>query len=224
MFAVGLAGQPRRVADPAAMFATGNLVSTIGAYVIGVGMLIFLYAILHSWRRGEVAPANPWGAKTLEWQVPTPVPLENFTVLPVVTSDFYGYSENGSRAPEPAPGRPVRRWLPRSGAGPGWSGGGWQRERRPASRLAGTCSCGARPMTAEARSSIARPRQRRGGREDASGSGSCCSSWGTSRFVLSLVFTYLYLRALNTEGGWIPARGGHTVPIGSAGSSPPSWW
>ncbi|MGZ4699165.1 MAG: cytochrome c oxidase subunit I [Oryzihumus sp.] len=102
MFAVGLAGQPRRVADPSAMFATGNLVSTIGAYVIGIGMLIFLYAVLHSWRHGELAPANPWGARTLEWQVPTPVPLENFTVLPVVTSDFYGYSENGSREARPA--------------------------------------------------------------------------------------------------------------------------
>ncbi len=103
MFAVGLAGQPRRVADPSQMFATGNFVSSIGAYVIGFGMLLFLYAIVHSWRRGEVATANPWGAKTLEWQVPTPVPLENFTVLPVVTEDFYGYGGNGhpARAAEP---------------------------------------------------------------------------------------------------------------------------
>ncbi len=99
MFAVGLAGQPRRVADPSAMFAAGNLVSSLGAYVIGAGMLVYLYAVVHSWRGGEPATANPWGAKTLEWQVPTPVPLENFSVLPVVTSDFYGYSEE----PDPAP-------------------------------------------------------------------------------------------------------------------------
>ena len=101
MFAVGLAGQPRRVADPGTYFEFGNLVSSIGAYVIGVGMLIFLGAVLHSWRSGEVAPANPWGAKTLEWQVPTPVPLENFEVLPVITEDFYGYGENGSGASVP---------------------------------------------------------------------------------------------------------------------------
>jgi cytochrome c oxidase subunit I len=93
MFMVGLAGQPRRVADYDTMFATGNLVSTAGAYIIGLGMLVFLYAVLHSWRNGEPASSNPWGAKTLEWQVPTPVPLENFAVLPVVTSDFYGYGE-----------------------------------------------------------------------------------------------------------------------------------
>jgi cytochrome c oxidase subunit 1 len=102
MFAVGLAGQPRRVAEFDDMYAVGNLVSTIGAYVIGIGMLIFLYAVIHSWRRGERASANPWGAKTLEWQVPTPVPLENFPVLPVVTSDFYDYSGNGRTAsPQP---------------------------------------------------------------------------------------------------------------------------
>jgi len=93
MFAVGLAGQPRRVADPSSTFAAGNLVSSLGAYVIGIGMLIFLYAIVHSWRNGEPAPGNPWGGKTLEWQVPTPVPLENFAVPPVVTSDFYSYGE-----------------------------------------------------------------------------------------------------------------------------------
>ncbi len=91
MFAVGLAGQPRRVADPGTYFATGNLVSSIGAYVIMLGMLTFLGVIIHSWRHGTIASANPWGGRTLEWQTPTPVPLENFPVLPVVTEDFYGY-------------------------------------------------------------------------------------------------------------------------------------
>jgi cytochrome c oxidase subunit 1 len=46
---------------------------------------------------------NPWGAKTLEWTVPNPIPLENFGVLPVVTEDPYGYGE-----PEPAPSAPER--------------------------------------------------------------------------------------------------------------------
>ena len=94
MFAVGLAGQPRRVTDYDAIFAQANLISTVGAFTIGIGMLILLYAVIHSWWHGEIASANPWGSKTLEWQVPTPVPLENFTVLPVITSDFYGYGES----------------------------------------------------------------------------------------------------------------------------------
>jgi cytochrome c oxidase subunit 1 len=46
---------------------------------------------------------NPWGAKTLEWTVPNPIPLENFAVLPVVTEDAYGYGEEQTPEPEPAP-------------------------------------------------------------------------------------------------------------------------
>jgi cytochrome c oxidase subunit 1 len=99
MFMVGFAGQPRRVFNYSSMFATGNFVSTMGAYTIAVGALIFLYVFISSWGHGQVASANPWKAKTLEWQVPTPVPLENFDVLPVITSDPYGY---GLKQAEPA--------------------------------------------------------------------------------------------------------------------------
>jgi len=91
MFVAGLQGMPRRVLQFDNAFNISNWISTIGAYVIGIGMLIFLAAIIQSWRSGPKAPANPWGAKTLEWQTQTPVPLENFPVLPVVTSDPYGY-------------------------------------------------------------------------------------------------------------------------------------
>ena len=91
MFVAGLQGQPRRVLQFDNAFNVSNWLSTIGAYCIGIGMVIFLFAIITSWRNGKPAPANPWGAKTLEWQTSTPVPLENFPVLPVVTSDPYGY-------------------------------------------------------------------------------------------------------------------------------------
>ena len=98
MFAVGLAGQPRRVVHYDSMFALGNLVSTIGAYAIGIGMLVLLYAVVGSWRYGTIAPANPWGGKTLEWTVPNPIPLENFEVLPVIIADPYGYGEGDPAA------------------------------------------------------------------------------------------------------------------------------
>jgi len=104
MFMVGLGGQPRRVFNYSDMYTTGNFVSTMGAYTIGLGALVFLYTIISSWRHGEVAPSNPWGAKTLEWQVPTPVPLENFDVLPIITEDAYGY---GRPASEPKEGSSV---------------------------------------------------------------------------------------------------------------------
>ena len=97
MFYNGLAGMPRRVADYQPQFTVGNMISTLGAYVIGIGMLVFLYAIVSSWRSGKPAGANPWHGKTLEWFVPSPPPLENFEVLPVVTGDAYGYGEPDTR-------------------------------------------------------------------------------------------------------------------------------
>ena len=101
MFVAGLQGMPRRVLQFDDAFNISNWVSTIGAYTIGIGMLIFLYAIIRSWRGGPVAPSNPWGGKTLEWQTETPVPLENFPVLPVVTSDPYGYGVPDPYGPIP---------------------------------------------------------------------------------------------------------------------------
>jgi cytochrome c oxidase subunit 1 len=96
MFYAGLQGMPRRVADYPPQFATANLIATLGAYTIAVGMLLFLYCIVHSWRSGAPAGPNPWRGKTLEWFVPSPPPLENFEVLPVVTGDAYGYGESDS--------------------------------------------------------------------------------------------------------------------------------
>ena len=58
------------------------------------GMLVELYLVIYSWRKGKPAGPNPWFAKTLDWQTATPVPLLNFEVLPVVTSDPYGYGES----------------------------------------------------------------------------------------------------------------------------------
>ena len=91
MFVAGLQGMPRRVLQFDNAFNLSNWISTIGAFTIGIGMLVFLYAIIASWRGGVLAPSNPWGSKSLEWQTETPVPLENFPVLPVVTSDPYEY-------------------------------------------------------------------------------------------------------------------------------------
>ena len=95
MFIAGAEGQPRRVADYAHMYAHADLISTMGAYSVGTGFIVLLWAVVHSWRHGKIAPMNPWGAKTLEWTVPYPVPLTNFPddAMPVVTSDFYGYGK-----------------------------------------------------------------------------------------------------------------------------------
>ena len=93
MFAAGSQGQPRRVADYTPDFNTSNLISTIGAYTVGLGMIVLLWSVVHSWRKGAVAPMNPWGAKTLEWSVPNPIPLENFDQEPIVSDHPYTYGK-----------------------------------------------------------------------------------------------------------------------------------
>ena len=75
------------------MFNRGNFITTIGAYAIMIGMLCFLAGVIYSWKNGKPAGINPWQAKSLEWTVPHPIPLENFDQLPTVTSDVYGYGK-----------------------------------------------------------------------------------------------------------------------------------
>ena len=99
----GFQGMPRRVAYYDPIFLRANQMTSVGGYLLMAGWLVFLYAMIHSIRHGKVAPANPWHAKSLEWKVPTPVPLVNFLVDPVVTSDPYGYGEPD---PEVAAGQP----------------------------------------------------------------------------------------------------------------------
>jgi cytochrome c oxidase subunit 1 len=99
MFVAGLQGMPRRVADYDPVFAGANFVTSIFAFILAASVVLYFYNIAYSWVKGEVAAANPWGAKSLEWQVPTPVPLENFEEIPVVTSGPYEYGE-----PVPAAG------------------------------------------------------------------------------------------------------------------------
>jgi cytochrome c oxidase subunit 1 len=113
----GFQGMPRRVAYYDPIFLHANEVTSVGAYVLMLGWLIFLYDMIHSIRHGAIAPANPWHSKSLEWMVPTPVPLVNFTVDPVVTSDPYGYGEPGSegfRGPQAIPlAEPDKELVPR---------------------------------------------------------------------------------------------------------------
>jgi cytochrome c oxidase subunit 1 len=84
---------PRRDASYSLAFEHTNFISTIGAYIIMIGMLILFGAIVTSWRHGEPSGPNPWHANSLEWLVPTPVPLENFDVMPVVTEDPYHFDK-----------------------------------------------------------------------------------------------------------------------------------
>ncbi len=97
LFYAGLLGEPRWSANIAPPFATANTIASLFAILIAASVFTFIYNVIYTLVRGERAIANEWGGKTLEWTVPTPVPLENFEELPVVTSLPYNY---GSPLPE----------------------------------------------------------------------------------------------------------------------------
>jgi cytochrome c oxidase subunit 1 len=73
---LGLHGMPRRVYTylPETGWGTWNLVSTIGAFVLGLGVATFVVNAIRSLLVGEKAPGNPWGADSLEWAVASPPP------------------------------------------------------------------------------------------------------------------------------------------------------
>ena len=77
-FVMGSQGMPRRYYDYLPQFRTYHVLSTLGSYVLAVGFLVVAAVLLHSLWRGRRAPANPWGAATLEWRTPSPPPPENF--------------------------------------------------------------------------------------------------------------------------------------------------
>ena len=62
------------------------MITTIGAFLFAVGILLFLINVLISLRRGAPAGNNPWEAPTLEWSIPSPPPPYNFSVIPIVAS------------------------------------------------------------------------------------------------------------------------------------------
>jgi cytochrome c oxidase subunit 1 len=108
MHILGLQGMPRRTYTyrDGYGFNFWNLVSTIGAVMIGASFLYFFWIIWSSWRRSKVEAVvlsgDPWDARGLEWMIPCPTPAHNFDVTPTVHSldDFwhrkYGEDENGN--------------------------------------------------------------------------------------------------------------------------------
>ncbi|MBI5711155.1 MAG: cytochrome c oxidase subunit I [Candidatus Eisenbacteria bacterium] len=88
MHFVGLLGMPRRVYTyaPHMGFDWMNLTSTVGAFGIAVGLLVFMWNWWTSRRHGEPAGNDPWGGASLEWALPSPPPPWNFATIPVVRS------------------------------------------------------------------------------------------------------------------------------------------
>lgn len=90
-FVLGSRGMPRRYAQYVPEFQELHVISSIGAFILGIGLFVALGVVIHSLMRGRKAPPNPWGGATLEWQCSSPPPYYNFATPPRV-NDPYDYT------------------------------------------------------------------------------------------------------------------------------------
>jgi len=109
---LGAIGMPRRIYTyaPEPGWAFWNLVSTVGAFVLGLSFLLLLVVAVASLRAAATAGNDPWDGRTLEWRTSSPPPVENFAAVPPVHGrDTFWREKHGDRhgrRPTPAPAPP----------------------------------------------------------------------------------------------------------------------
>ncbi|HWA84692.1 MAG TPA: cytochrome c oxidase subunit I [Opitutus sp.] len=97
MHFLGLNGMPRRTFtyDGNMGWNTGNLIATIGAFILASGIAIYFITMIYTYFKGENAGRDPWDARTLEWSIPNPPPEYNFAVIPTVHArDAFWYEKH----------------------------------------------------------------------------------------------------------------------------------
>lgn len=90
-FIMGAQGMPRRYYTYPDKYQVMHGFSSVGSFVLGFGFLIMIIYLIHSLYRGKIAPANPWGALTFEWETTSPPHPHNFTFDPVLKHGPYDY-------------------------------------------------------------------------------------------------------------------------------------
>lgn len=106
---LGLMGMPRRVFtyQPGVGLEEGNFISTIGAFLMGIGTIVFLINTIATALKPKNAPADPWDGRTLEWAIPSPPPEYNFKQTPLVRGLDPLWKEKMAGNKEMTPAEPI---------------------------------------------------------------------------------------------------------------------
>jgi cytochrome c oxidase subunit I len=95
MFVMGWLGMPRRYYDYLPEYTIYHQISTVGSWIIIIGMIIMFTNLIKAIRKGKiVTERNIWGGETLEWTVETPPTHDNYDELPLITGTPYEYKQN----------------------------------------------------------------------------------------------------------------------------------
>jgi cytochrome c oxidase subunit 1 len=94
MLLLGWDGMPRRYYDYLPQFRTLHLTATFGSWILVAGLIIMFANLFRALFKGKKAEDNPWRGATLEWQIPSPPPTENFDRIPVVKQGPYDFKED----------------------------------------------------------------------------------------------------------------------------------
>lgn len=93
MFILGYEGMPRRYYDYLPQYADLQHISIVGSWILVASLFVMFGNLVHALFKGQRAESNPWGGLTLEWQVPSPPPKENFEEIPEVKRGPYSFRE-----------------------------------------------------------------------------------------------------------------------------------
>ncbi len=99
-FLLGNAGMPRRYYDYPPEYQTLHVISTVGSWVLALGLVITLVYLLWALRSGKRCGNNPWHSASYEWMTRSPPPKHNFDEEPAFKTDPYDYTETGKLAHE----------------------------------------------------------------------------------------------------------------------------
>jgi len=92
---IGLLGMRRRIVDydPTLGITLQQTLITLAGFVIGLSVIVFVINMVVSVRKGEIADANPWRSRSLEFQLPSPIPDHNYKEPPEIIGEPYDYGK-----------------------------------------------------------------------------------------------------------------------------------